>query len=36
MTEIDWENLGWMVGLFIVAGTVVWVILKRDDFDGGW
>lgn len=36
MTQSDWENLGWMVGLLIVAGTAIWAILKRDDFDGGW
>lgn len=36
MTQSDWEALGQMVGLFVLAITAIWAILKRDDFDGGW
>lgn len=38
MTQKDWENLGAMVGLFIIALTVLWALSRDDDdyFDGGW
>ena len=38
MTQSDWESIGALIGLFIVAVSVIWVILKQNDdyFDGGW